>query len=87
MFGLKNLSRLDKDTVQRVGDVLMVAGDFNDHAVVEWGMRAIADACAIGKLRSRDQETLERLERTYSSDYYRNGSGRNALDRIGLQAT
>lgn len=73
MFTPKFQSRvLDNDTVQRIGDVLMIASQHNDYGVIDWGARAIADADTTGKLRNRDVETLERLERTYNRDFYRN---------------
>lgn len=77
-----NLTRLDSDTVQRIGDVLVTAMEYNDVGVVDWASRAVHDARLIGRLRDRDIETLDRLERTYSGRYY----NRNEGTGIRLQA-
>lgn len=66
-----NQLRLDKDTVRRLGDVLMRATENGDVGVAEWVHVAMAYAVN-GKLRDRDMNRLHRLESVYNDDFYRN---------------
>lgn len=79
-----NLSALSNDLVRRMGDVLVVATEHGDHDIIDWAARAASDARLLGRLRDRDLSTLERLEKVYSSGYYRTGTNaRAASARVG----
>lgn len=79
---LLNLNRLSNQTVLQLGDVITVATENNDHGVVDWAVRALADARAIGRLRDRDVATLQRLQEQYSHDFYRTRTRAAASDLI-----
>jgi hypothetical protein len=66
------LDRLDSRLRARLEKVATVASQSGDRGVVEWTARATQDALALGRLRDRDVAALERLEDTYSHDFYRN---------------
>lgn len=70
------LDRIDRNTRKRVEAIAQKAATFGDNGVVEWAARAAHDAVMLGRLRDKDVEALERLEGTYSHDYYSRNSER-----------
>lgn len=72
------LDKIDKKLRERVERVANIALRFGDNGVVEWAQRATNDALFLGKLRDRDVENLQRLEDTYSHDFYRGNTERGA---------
>lgn len=72
---LLNLGSLTDAQALSLGNILTQATRAGDTGVVDWVNRAIEDAKLIGHLRAKDINTLERLERTYGSDFYNSGNG------------
>lgn len=64
-------TRLGESVTARLYAVYDTAVRATELGIVEWVERAVEDASVLGKLRARDIETLERLERDFSSDFYR----------------
>lgn len=64
-------AQLNTAMIDRIKAVHDVARRFGEDGIVEWAERAAEDAAMLGHLRARDEETLERLERTFSHGYYR----------------
>lgn len=62
---------LEPTLIQRLYSVYDTAVRACERGVVEWVERAVDDACALGRLRDRDQSTLDRLERDFDREYYR----------------
>jgi hypothetical protein len=85
VLAILKLTKLDDATVQRIGDVLVTAAQAGDLGVVAWANRAVADAKMLGRLRDKDNETLNRLERNYSGQYDY-GRGCSCGDYSRLQA-
>jgi hypothetical protein len=75
------LNRIDRKLRERVEHVARTAAQFGEQGVTEWAERAARDAVALGHLRERDVRTLERLEDTFSHDFYR-GNCRSGSDPI-----
>lgn len=69
-FQFQNLSRLDRRIRERIERIADVAERFGENGIVDWALRATADAQALGRLRDRDIANLERIERTFDSDFY-----------------
>lgn len=75
---LLNLGSLTDAQALSLGTVLHNAIKAGDQGVIDWVNRALEDAKLLGRLRDKDIQTLERLERTYGSDFY-NGNGGQAV--------
>lgn len=64
------MARVDPVIAERFASVLAVAELANEHGVIDWAERAAEDAATLGRLRARDEDTLERLERTFTDEFY-----------------
>lgn len=64
------IQTLSIQNTARLIAVLNSAAKVNDSGVVAWVDRTFADAKMLGRLRDKDVKDLERLERTYSNDFY-----------------
>lgn len=73
------LNSFDRNLRERVERVARTALVHNDNGIVDWAKRAVADALALGKLRDKDNETLRRLEDTYSHEYYNGAAELNSI--------
>lgn len=69
-LNLFNQFHLSNELVQRLGDVIANAAEHGDVGVLDFVNRAVKYSVN-GKLRDRDVNTLQTLERTYNRDYYR----------------
>jgi len=69
------LDRVDKALRTRIERVATEAARAGDTAIVEWAVRATDDALALGRLRDRDREKLNRLEDTYGHEFYNANGG------------
>lgn len=76
-------AQLSTALVDRISAVYDTAHRFGEDGIMVWTERAAEDAAMLGKLRTRDVETLERLEATFSHDYYR---GQRSTARDGAVA-
>lgn len=73
MFDFRTLDKVDKALRERVETVAGKAVQFGDTGVVEMLVRATDDALALGRMRDRDVQALERLEDTYGHKFYNGG--------------
>lgn len=71
---MTRIERFDFATRDRIERVRATAERFGENGIVNWAIRAVNDAMALGRARDRDIATLTRLEKDFSSDFY-NGSG------------
>lgn len=69
------LDRIDRRLRNRLEKVANTARECGESGIVDWAVRAANDAIVLGKLRDRDVATLDRLEDTFSHDFYRNSNG------------
>lgn len=73
MFDFRTLDRVDRALRNRVEKVATKAALNGDRGVVEMLVRATDDALALGRMRDRDVQALERLEDTYGHKFYNGG--------------
>jgi hypothetical protein len=68
-------SNLDNRTVTRLARVYDVADRARERGVMSWAERAARDARVLERIRDRDAATLDRLEDTFSHEFYRDYAG------------
>lgn len=73
MFDFRTLDRVDKALRDRVEKVARKAAEQGDQGVVEMLVRATDDALALGRMRDRDIDALNRLEDVYGHTFYNGG--------------
>jgi hypothetical protein len=69
------LDKIDVALRVRIERVASTARECGERGIVVWAVRAAEDAVALGKVRDKDLRTLERLEGTFSDDFYSNRVG------------
>lgn len=66
------LDKIDRRLRARIENVALIAERCGESGIVDWAVRAANDAVALGKLRDKDAATLDRLEGTFSNEFYSN---------------
>ena len=72
------LDKIDRKLRARIEAVAKTAENCGERGVVDWAVRAANDAVALGRVRDKDMQTLERLEGTFAHEFYRNSDGENS---------